>query len=269
MATLTRELGGSRSTTISHRLAVTADDKLTDFAAGDVTIADNGAGTGSLAASTAYYVTACPGNAYGNTKVSAAIDTLTTAAYGASTGSIRATIAQKAGATYYDLFLSVDTAPKWVGRITEAQRAAGGFKVASYGVVSASAGVPAGTVDICCVGTGVQTSAAPFNTNMAFVIPTPDTAISMVGKRVLCYFLKIAITDARVAPSVTYVIMVKNHNDEWYRASNTTVSPLTADVSLQSGSYISIFVEGAKEVIILLDNMTGQGMSVDIYAETY
>lgn len=264
-----------RSETITHRLAVTADDKLADFTAGDVTIADGGVGTGSLAASTAYYVTACPGNSYGNTKASIIpIDTLTTAAYGASTGSIRATIAQRVGAEYYDLFLSTDAAPKWVGRITEAQRAAGGFKVSALGVVEASAGVPAGKVDICCVGTGVATSAAPFNANNAFVIPTPDNTISLTGKSNLCLHFDISLTDLRSAPTFGYMVMTKNATTgRWVKIAGAGLTLLSGAYSLLSQSATLVAagntsVAGASEVIVLLDNMTGQGISIDIYAET-
>ncbi|MHB8122588.1 MAG: hypothetical protein ACYDG4_10585 [Desulfuromonadaceae bacterium] len=269
------QLTGTRSAMITHRLAVTADDKLLDFTAGDVTIVDGGVGTGSLAASTAHFVTAAPGNSYGNTKVSAAIDTLTTAAYGAATGSIRATIAQRVGADYYDLFCSTDAAPKWVARITEAQRAAGGFKVSAYGVVEASAGVPAGAVDICVVGTGVATSAAPFTVNTAFVFPAPNAVISMLGKQSLYLNVDVNVTDLRIAPTATMVLFVKNpSNGLWYQQSPVIITVLNASSPLRKSYSIvnpiaSYSIAGANEVMVLLDVMVGQGISVDIYAETY
>lgn len=118
---------------------VTEVDKLADFDAGDYVSADGGVGTGTLNASTTYYVAVIPGNEFGPTKAASVFDNVATAASGLNTHSVTISIPEKGG-DYYDIFVSVDAAPKWVARISEAERLLGG-KITAVGGSPVLAGI--------------------------------------------------------------------------------------------------------------------------------
>ncbi len=261
-------LTGSRAATVAHRAAITANDKIADFVDASVTIADNGVGTGSLAASTAYYVTAIPGNKYGNCKVNTNIDTLTTAAYGDATGSIRATIAQATGAEYYDIFLSTDAAPKWVGRITEAQRAAGDYEITAVGTVAAGGGNPAGTVDINVAGTGIQTSNAVFAQNNAW---RPDTVTGIdCSNRVKAYvFVDVTLTDLRSAPSLNVVPFFKRGNGAYWHQGQLQPVLLVGGSGQALYQVFEVDVDAFDEMVVLISTLAGQGASVNVSVELF
>jgi len=187
-----------RNAGVLHRSAIAAVDKLTDFGDAGVTIANVAGTQGHLVFNTAYYMTAIPGNRWGCCKVNTNIDTLTVTNDAASTHVIACTIAQCVAADYYDLFLSTDAAPKWVARITEAQRATGCEVLA---LATISAGGSAGVVNVGAVGTGIQTTNAVFQQSNAY---TPDavgiTAINCAGYSKAHVKVKVVLTDLRAAP---------------------------------------------------------------------
>jgi hypothetical protein len=257
----------NRNSGVLHRNAITAIDKITDFVDASVTIADNGAGTGSLAASTTFYATAIPGNRYGSCKVNTTIDSLGSGAYGGATGSYRMTIAQATGAEWYDIFLSVDAAPKWVGRITEAQRAAGDYEITAVGTVASGGGNPAGTVDVNLVGTGIQTSNAVFSGNNAY---TPDsiTAINCAGYTKAHVLVKVSVTDLRSAPALTIVPFFANQLDSTtYFQGQAQALTLLNGVGTALCQEFIITVEGCAGLKILIGNLAGQGAAVSVYVE--
>lgn len=260
---------GHRDTGVLHRSAVTAADKIADFVDASVTIADQATG-GSLAFNTAHYVTAIPGNRWGNCKVNANIDTLTTANDAANTHSIRATIAQATGADYYDIFLSIDAAPKWVGRITEAQRAAGDYEITAVGTVAAGGGNPAGTVDINVVGTGIQTTNSIFAQNNAY---RPDntgiTAVDCTGAKNAHIMVKSALTDLRSAPTLTLMIFTRNKTSttDWHQGILQTITLLSAAGKSLEQEIALELVEGAEALKVLVDSIAGQGHAVSIWVE--
>lgn len=266
-ATLTVQLTGSRGTGALHRDAITATDKIADFVDASVTLADNGAGTGSLAASTTFYATAIPGNRWGPCKVNTTIDSLASAAYGGATGSYRMTIAQATGAEWYDIFLSTDAAPKWVGRITEAQRAAGDFEITAVGTVAAGGGNPAGTVDVNLVGTGIQTSNAVFAQNNAYR-PATVTAIDCTGKLKAIVHVKLALTDLRSAPTLSLVPFFRNASStsEWHQGARTVVQVL-GGLGQALEQIFEIDVQAASALVILIGEITGQGAAASVWVE--
>ncbi len=146
------------ATTTAYRSAITAMDRLA--APTLVTLANVAGTTGTLLASTSYKAAVCPGSVSGNGLTSNILTTSTTAD-AINTHTLRLTVPQVTGADYYDVFLSTDAQPKWVAKVTEAQRALG-CTVSAVGTVIATTG-GAGLIDIRLVGTGAANNAAPFN----------------------------------------------------------------------------------------------------------
>lgn len=140
-------------TIVAHRQNVTADDMIGVPAPGalsGVIVAG-----GALAPATSYNLCAAAETDHGPTTSSAPA----ALAPGGGNNAIRIPIPQVAGAQFYDVFCSVDVNPKWVTRVTEAQRAAGGIVTAVGGY---AAGGVANALDIGVVGTGVANNAYPF-----------------------------------------------------------------------------------------------------------
>jgi hypothetical protein len=146
---------------IAHRANVTAADTITSPTCADKLTA----GTTTITlGTTALYGGIAAGTAYGTN----ACGTLSDAFTPTENKSVVMAVTKVDGAEYYDLFLSVDAAPKWVARITEAQRLAG-CSVTAVGTVAANATIGTGNVDIRVVGTGAVTTAARFASTVATI----------------------------------------------------------------------------------------------------
>jgi len=247
-----------RSTAVLHRNAVAAVDKLTPPVA--PTLAGVTVAGGSLAFGTSYYVAVVAANRYGETTTTVSGAT----APGGANNALRATIAQITNAEYYDLFLSTDTAPKHVLRVTEAQRAAGGqcTVVETY----AAGGTP-GAIDIGIPGTGIQTSAVQFTSNNAFT-PALVTPVSCAGASRAHLLVKLAITDMRSAPSLIIVpFLLSQLSGDYYQGKSQTVSVVGgAGQSLMQD--FELDVDGASGLVCLIDAIAGQGAAATIYIET-
>jgi len=260
----------TRATAVLHRDAITAADKVLDLANTDLTTADNGVDTGSLVKSTTYKITAIPGNRWGPCKVATTINSQATAAYATDTGSIRLTIPQRAGAEWYNLFLSVDAAPYWVARLTEAQRAAGDFEVTAVGTVTAGGGNPAGTVDINVPGTGTaQTSNVMFTQNNAY---RPDnggiTAIDCTGRRLLHVSVKLALTDLRSAPTLSLLPCYQNPlvTADWHMGERLPLALLN-DLGQPLERVYALDVSGVTALKILVGEISGQGAAASVHVQ--
>ena len=107
---------------VLHRNAITSADKLVSPVS--LVLADV-ATQGVLEHTTKHYANVAAHNRFGNTPPATKVD-ITTAADGNNTHGVRLTVPQVVGADGYDLFMSKDAQPKWVGRITESQRLTGG-----------------------------------------------------------------------------------------------------------------------------------------------
>lgn len=119
-----------------------------------VTIVDvDPTGDGSLSPNTKYYGACAPINGPLSGGSSNVIN-ITTRDDHVNTHRIDLTIPQVTGATFYDIFLSTDPQPRWVGRISEGQRAAGGCEITDVNIVQSGGGNAAGTVRIRVPGTG-------------------------------------------------------------------------------------------------------------------
>jgi hypothetical protein len=245
--TIKRPIRGAQT---AHRTSVASADKavvpvLAIFAQSE---------TVGVFAATTHFVAAAAGNIYGTTGMSNIISTAIELNH-----SYDLSIPQSTGATYYDIFLSIDAAPKWVARVTETQRAAG-CAVTAYGVVGA--GGSAGVVNIQCVGTGIATSNAIFAQSTAYV-PANATGISAAGREKIYADISLAVSDLRSVPALTVVPFTSYDNTTWYQGTPMTLSPLTS-VSKALYQTFEMDLDGALYVIFLIGEIVGTGAAATI-----
>jgi hypothetical protein len=259
------QLGGVRSPGILHRTAVTSADVLVKPTL--VTIATAATG-GSLLDITTYKVSAAPGNEWGSAG-SLNILSQATAADAPHTHSLTLTLPACAGATYWDIFCSVDAAPLWVGRITEAQVAAGDYRIATYGATPTTGGGNAArTVLLMCAGTGLSTTVVPFIANNAWK-PTTPTPISSPGWGKAIIHFDVTVTDLRSLPAFSWCPFYKSQtvDSTWY--AGTTIA-MTIGASNQPLKQVVDFdLDGTLEFVILLSEFAGSGTSVDVWVEMF
>jgi hypothetical protein len=196
-----------------------------------------------------------------------------TANDGNATHCVRITIPQVSGAEGYDVFVSAANAggnPSYVGRITEAQRAAGAARISAVGVTDASGAGGAGTVDVCVVGTGVTSAAAPFTTNSAF-IPATVAAIGQVscaGFSKAHVYVKVSLADLRVSPSIVLLPFEANQvsGSDWANMNGTSMTVGMSGTATLLQSF-TLAVDGATDLVILLSTLTGQTPAVSVWVE--
>jgi hypothetical protein len=246
-----------RDTQATHRSAVNAVDKL--VLPTMATLADNDDVVGVMAAS-AHYATVAPCNAYGTAGASNVISNTPT-----ENKTADLTVPQVTGATHYDVFYSTDAAPKWVARITEAQRASG-CAITAVGTVTTTDGdgwtKSAGKVNIRLVGTGIQTSNAVYSQNNAYT-PASVTAITTEGYNKIYLDVSLALTDLRSAPALTIVPFTSSDNATWYQGTSQVVSPLAYLGSCLYQQY-EMDLNGAKYMAFLVGTISGQGAAVTV-----
>ena len=250
---------GLESVTL-HRDVVAAADVVA--APANPTLADRSADSGSLTANTSYKVALVAGNRWGVTTTNPAVQSTTTANDANNAHVIRVTFSQVAGADYYDVFLSTDAAPKWVARVTEAQRASG-IIVSAVGTLIA--GGTAGAVDVRVVGTGQQTTAANFLTNNAYR-PDNVTPVDCTGHSKARLHIKVSLTDLRSAPALTIVPFFRDptSTSDWFQGQPQTLS-LLADSGTALEQDFEINVDGCSAFSVLVDAISGQGASCSIW----
>lgn len=239
-----------------HRSAITSIDKCTTIT---ITAADS-ATAGSLTA-VSHGIGVAPGNSYGTVGVSALVTQTPTV-----DKSIDITIPQSTGATYYDIFLSTATdAPLWVARITEAQRAAG-CAVTAVGTVGA--GGSAGVVNVQVVGTGLASTNAIFVQNNAYTPAAAGiTPIDTTGKTKAYIYASVTVTDLRSAPMLTIVPFIKNQvSTAYHQCQSQTVYLLTA-LGQSQDQVFELDLDGAVNLAVLVDTISGQGTAVTIHVE--
>ena len=250
------QLAGSRGSVIAHRTAITTADKVSAIT---ITAADQPATAGSLTA-VAHGIGVAPGNSYGSAGVSALVTVTPTV-----NKSIDITIPQAVGATYYDIFLSTaTTAPLWVARITETQRATG---CAVTAVDTVGVGGSAGVINVQVVGTYQASTSVNFAYNNAYA-PTGITSISCVGKMKAYAHVKFSLTDLRTLPSLVIVPFFQNTNeDTWYGGQAQTVLLLSGLAGQGLSQVFEFDVDSTENMIILIDTISGQGASLTVEVE--
>lgn len=253
----------ARSAGVLHRDSITVADKLIVDTAALVSL--DVAGEGHLVHATTYKSCYAPGNLFGTAGLSA-IGSEDTGDDGFDTHAIDLTIPQVVGAVYYDIFLSVDAAPLWVGRVTEAQRAAGASITAVGTVTSPSAGVVAGDVRVEVPGTGIATGNIVFTVNNAYTT-TGITGIVCTGYFGIAVHISVALTDLRVAPSLTIVLVLEDDAGNQYVGDAETIPIMNGAVGQALKQVHLADTESASKAYILIGSLTGQGAAVTIRCE--
>lgn len=240
-------------TVTAHRATVIATDKLPAIT---VTAADQTGQAGSLTA-VSHGVAVAPGNAYGSVGASAIVTVTPTV-----NKSIDVTVPQSAGAEHYDVFLSTaTTGPLWVGRITEAQRAAG-CSITAVGTIGAAGPGGAGKVNVQVVGTGQASTAASFAQNNAYT-PASVTAIDCTGYSICRFYIDYYVTDLRTAPSCNVIPFTSPDGTKWYAGSSQALNPLAA-IGLPKRQVFDVDVRGSSRVVLLLGTIAGQGAGINV-----
>ncbi len=241
-----------QATPVLHRSAVTAADVLA--VPGTVTCTKQAGG--SVTAGT-HNVKVVAGNVYGRTTATAGDTAVTTETTNLT---VRAAFEAVTGATFYDIYCSTDADPKWVGRITEAQRASG-IKIDAVG--STAAGGTAGAVDIEVVGTGLQ-AAASAAVNTAYSVPE---GIDCTGYRYADFDIICTRTGDAVAAGLLLVPFFYNSELSSY-AQGQIVSLAFGGASYIYNSMhqrLRVDVMGNSTVSLAVAYIAGTGMSVDVY----
>lgn len=231
---------------IAHRTAVATADKITSptcvgaLAAGSTTI--------TLATTALYGAIAARIAGIG----SAGAGVISGAFTPAENKSVLMTIPQIAGATHYDVFLSTDTSPKWVGRVPESMRASG-CTITAVGIVSAG-GVP-GKVDIQVVGTGVQTTVSEFANNNAYYIGPGITPIACAGYKNARVYATFTRGDCLTTPTCSMIPFTKT-GTTWAAGDAVTMNLGTYVGNPMSRIY-DFDVEGAEAFAVLCNPVGG------------
>lgn len=238
--------GYTRKGLAAYRLNLTTVDKL--VAPAVPTAADVATG-GSLLAATSYHFAVAPANRWGSGPATVDGGAVTTASDASNTHVLRVTVVKNTqggvDADGYNIFVSTDAAPKWVGYITETQRATAGCRITAVGTTDNAGANSAGTVDVQITGTGLQTSASPYvasasNTNSSVGIIDPSSA-SQYGSAINCagytyLILKIKLTVAQLTSASTsamsFAVLEQGASGDWHMmpmyfgVQGTSVSPI-------------------------------------------
>jgi len=244
----------SRAPTASaaYRTAVAAADVMA--APGTVTCTKQ---EGGAATAGTYNVKVVAGNGYGRTTATAGNTTITTETTNLT---VRAAFAQVTGATFYDIYCSTDSDPKFVGRISEAQRATG---IVLATVNTPTAGGTAGAVDVQTPGTGLQ-AATTAAVNTAYVIPASPVDCS--GYQYVDFDLSASRTGDSVALALTVAPFFLDANDSLYYQGAAVVLAFGGTTAALNSNRQRLRVEcrGSASVALLVQTIAGTGAAVDM-----
>ena len=246
------------ATPIAHRSAVTAADVLA--VPGTVTCTKQAGGSATAGT---YTVFAVAGNEHGRTLATQGNVTVVTETTNLT---VRAAFAAVVGASYYDIYCSIDgAASKFVGRITEAQRASGIMLTA---VNVTGAGGVAGAVDVRVPGTGLAVNGGQLAVNTAYAVPA--SVVDCTGAQYVDFDLTFSRTGDIVAPALSVIAYYYNSRTGTYQSS--TAQAITFGGA--SGNYQSlkqrlrVEVRGNSAVALLVQSIAGTGASLDVDATT-
>ncbi len=258
----TARYNSKRNLGVLHRDSITAVDKLLPCTIG--TVVDAGAEAGSNLANAAHKIAVSSGNRYGSGVVSA-IQTVTPTV----NHPLKIPITITTGAEWYDIFVSTDAAPLWVGRITEAQRLAGGLIISTVGTPTTDAGAnPSGAngVNVGIVGTGVATGVNPFAVSNAYT-PASVTAVSCVGYKYAHILSKLVVTDLRSLPTLKLSVFAVDQVGGFYFQLATITHTLLTGVQTGLTLDTNVEVDGCTGIVVLVDTISGQGAAASVYVE--
>lgn len=238
----------------SHRSGITAPDVL---AIPGVVTCTKLTGVGAATAGT-YTVFVAAGNRYGRTTARQGNATVTTETTNLG---VRAAFAAVPGATFYDIYMSTDgAAAKWVGRVTEAQRASG---IIINAVGGTAAGGTANAVDIYVPGTGLAVNGGQLALNTAY---RPDTiqSVSAEGSGDLDIDVAFSRTGDAVAGSLILLPFYEGRGGAYYAGT-----PVTLTFGGATGVYtpncqtVRVPARG-RGVVVVVAAIGGTGASVDM-----
>ena len=137
---------------------------------------------------------------------------------------IRIPITIETGIVAWDIYLSTDSDPKFVGRITEAQRLSGILiNTAATGSTPCvtGAGGAANSVDVTVPGTGAQ-SATTAAVNSAYIIPAGVTPVTCTNKEYVDFDVNFSLggDQAGGQPSLTVFGVLYDADDTNYYAGD-------------------------------------------------
>lgn len=239
---------------IAYRAAVAAADLIA--AVGAVTLSDiNAVG---VFANSAHNVKVVALNAYGRATPSTIQSITPTVNH-----QIKIAFAAVTGATAYDIYVSTDADPKWVARITEAQRAAGCL-ITAVGTVGA--GGAAGSAYAALVGTGLQ-AATTAAQNHAYAIPA-DTPVNAAGCQFVDFDLTFSRTGDAVAASLIVVPAFYNSRTATYELGEIQYITFGGLSGVYNSNKQRLRVEarGCPAVHLLVASIAGTGAALDIDA---
>jgi hypothetical protein len=214
---------------------------------------------GGLTTATLYKSKVVGGNVYGRTTGAAGTDRTASS----PNLTLRILFAGVTGITFFDIYVSIDTDPKWVGRITEAQRASG-IKITAVGVTGAG-GTPGG-VDVEVPGTGLQ-SLVTAAENTAYAIPTTIVVQPQTWpKEYVDFDLALSRTGDAVALSLTVVPFFKNSLDGTYYLGDhkSLVFGGQSGVFQAMQQRLRVELKGHPLVGLLVAKIAGTGASLTI-----
>ena len=176
--------------------------------------------------------------------------------------SLDLTVPQVVGATYYDVFCSTETTdPKWVGRITETERA-DGCSITAVGTIGAVGPGGVGVVNIQVDGTGLASTNAIFVGNNAYIV-SGITPLDCSGYNKVIADASLSITDFRAAPALTIIPLFSSDGTTWYAGAARAMSIMTS-AGHPLNQQFEIDVQGEAKVAILIDSIAGQGLAATI-----
>lgn len=240
-----------------YRSAVTAADVLAP--PGTVTTSKQAGGGATAGVYNVKVVAVITGatNGAGRTTATAGSGTVTTETTNLT---VRAAFAQVVGATHYDIYCSTDTDPKWVGRITEAQRVSG---IKLTAVNTTGAGGTAGAVDVEVPGTGLQ-AALVAAVNTAYVIPA--NPIDCTGFECCDLDLGFARTGDAVELSAILIPFLRNSDDSAYYACQEFYPSFGGRAGVYGSvrQSLRVDVRGRSALALVFAQLAGTGVSADV-----
>ncbi len=214
---------------------------------------------GGAATAGTYTVFVAAGTAHGRTTATQGNVTVVTETTNLT---VRAAFAAVPNAEYYDIYCSIDgAASKWVGRITEAQRASG-ILITAVGVTGA--GGVAGAVDVQVPGTGLAVNGGQLAVSTAYKLPAVNP-MDTTGYQFLDLDFAFSRTGDAVAPSLTAVPFWYDSASGKYHAG----TPIAIEFGGAAGKYQSLLqrfrVEARAALVhLVVEAIAGTGASLDI-----
>lgn len=222
---------------------------------------------GSLLANTSYKTGVAAGTDIGN-GICSAVTTTVTANDASNTHCLDLTIPAVSDATVFDLFLSTDASPKWVARITEAQRAAG-VTVTALGTIDPTS-PGAGKVRINVAGTGIATGTAPFQSSNAYVVGSAPV-INCNGYSLLNVGVRWKRAGALMTVNGTlglavFCKMISDPAGNWVRLSSTNAN-FAQSTGVPDSQHLQFSPVGSHSVVVLIGSLVPAGSAFDLWCD--